>query len=358
MRLLFLALVLAMPCLASANQGFNPDISVNFLGLYQYDKDHANLLGPKPNSLRLQEAETQFLSDVDPYFRASVLLSVSADSPPFTAFGLDPEEVYAETTSLPWVTLKLGKFKAAIGKNNNLHTHAFPFIDAPLFVQNVLGPEGLSGAGLSAAALMPLDWFSEMTVQTFQAGTLDLFNAGGGLKNADAYVGLAHLKNLFDLGESTTLELGTTVLSGPNEFDQETSVWGADLTLKWRPVVGGKYQALIWGNEYLGTNDQGNLGADARYGAASYLQWQFAERWWLEGRGEFFASPNAASPEATLPGVQTSLRQSILLAFFPSEFSGFRVEYARTSNQDSGAVDHRFSGQINFTIGAHPAHAY
>jgi hypothetical protein len=115
-------------------------------------------------------------------------------------------------------------------------------------------------------------------------------------------------------------------------------------------VAGGKYHAVIWGNEYLGSNYQGNAGADSQAGAVSFVQWQFAERWWMQARGEYLSSPNAAGP-------QTTLRQGVLLAFFPSEFSGFRVEYDR-STMDSGSVDHRFTGQVNFTIGAHPAHAY
>jgi hypothetical protein len=343
MRLIF-ALLLCLPALASANQGFNPDLSVNFLGLYQHSTLNKTFDGP-----RLQEAEVQFLSDVDPYFRANVMLSVSADAPPFTDFGIDPEEVYVETIGLPVVTLKMGKFKAAIGKNNNLHTHAFPFVDAPLFVQDILGTEGFSGPGLSAAVLLPVDWYSEVTVQGLGVQGSPLF---GGTSNPDALAGVAHLKNLFDLGESTTVEFGLTGLTAPNDVwpgktaeSWPNAVWGSDLTVKWRPVQGGKYHAFIWGNEYLESRDWPTPLEFAReMGAVSYFQWQFAERWWVQARSEYLEDGGA------------NWRQSALLAFFPSEFSGFRIEY---DHEDLlTGTDHRISGQMNFTIGAHPAHAY
>src|SRR5438128_1553614 len=137
MRFLCTLMFVILPFLACANQGMNPDISFNFLGLYQYDKDKASLLEPDPsdptgatlspsahaNSLRLQEAEIFLFSDVDPYFRAVAALSVAADTAPFNSFGINPEEVYAEATGIELLTLKLGKFKAAVGRNNNLHTH-------------------------------------------------------------------------------------------------------------------------------------------------------------------------------------------------------------------------------------------
>src|SRR5437868_4757338 len=77
---------------------FNPDVSANFLGLATggtlYPSTSTLLTH---NGVQLQEAELQFLADVDPYFRASALLSVA---PTITGdFGIDPEEVYFESTT-------------------------------------------------------------------------------------------------------------------------------------------------------------------------------------------------------------------------------------------------------------------
>ena len=53
-----------------------------------------------------------------------------------------------------------------MGKHNQLHTHAFPFILAPLINLNLLGDEGLSDVGFSTAILLPAtSWFSELTLQ-------------------------------------------------------------------------------------------------------------------------------------------------------------------------------------------------
>ena len=63
------------------------------------------------------------------------------------------------------VLLKAGKFYAEFGRHNRLHAHAFPFLDASLVHQRLLGGEGLNEAGLSLSWLTPLPWFVEITGQ-------------------------------------------------------------------------------------------------------------------------------------------------------------------------------------------------
>ncbi len=337
----------------SPGKAFNPDISVNFLGLWQ----HGTAISNDPtsadhNGFSLQEAEMQFLSDVDPYLRASALMSVSQEDGTHK-YGIDPEEVYLETTSLSGVTLRAGKFKMALGRHNMLHTHAFPFIDAPLIHQKLLGDEGLNAPGASAAILIPTNWFSEITLQAFSASDTDLYNS----PNAGNVGGLAHLKNLLDLNDDLTMEVGLSGTMAKNQYNQTGSVLGADLTFKWRPAVGGKYHALIWSTEYLDghnrpdpTNTQApstNLG-----GVATWLQYQMDERWWVQGRYEYVGLPKSDT-------LQTESKESVLLAFLPSEFSGFRIQGDhQTATFRPGKDDYAVAFQYNVTIGAHPAHSY
>ncbi len=52
-------------------KGFNPDTSLNFLGLWQRGTGASDVRTDVPhNGFSLQEAELQLSSDVDPYLRA------------------------------------------------------------------------------------------------------------------------------------------------------------------------------------------------------------------------------------------------------------------------------------------------
>src|SRR6185295_19409236 len=146
-----------------------------------------------------------------------------------TEFGIDPEEVFLETISLPSVTLRAGKFKAALGKHNMLHTHAYPFIDAPLINQVLLGDEGLNEVGFSAAVLLPSPWFSEFTAQLVTNSNDTLYNS----PSSKDMAGVGRLKNLFDLTDDLTMEMGVSGTVGRNMFSKTSSVVAGDLTFKW-----------------------------------------------------------------------------------------------------------------------------
>ena len=339
---------------AEANKlkALNPDISANFLGLIQGGSNLSELRTEAPRSgFSLQEAEVQMTADVDPYFRAVSLFSVSQQDKS-TDYRIDPEEVYVETISLPRVTLRAGKFKMAVGKHNQLHTHAYPFIDSPVIHQALLGAEGLNEVGASAALLLPVDWYSELVVQAMDLSN-DVLYKSKSTRNIGA---VARFKNLWDLSDSLTVEAGLSGTAGKNQFDRTSSVLGADLTFKWRPSVGGKYRALVWSTEYLdghreGLTDASGAAIGTLGGVATWLQFQFAERWWVQGRFEYVGLPRTD----TIP---TQCKQSALIGFFPSEFSGFRIQYDHIATQGKASDDHMVAFQYNLSIGAHPAHTY
>ena len=358
---LFLLLIAGLQCFSiadNANAGHgplsSPDIGANFLGLYRRGMGPAmnNRTAVVHKGFSLQEAEFQFNADVDPYLKANILFAL-AQNAGTSDYKLDPEEVFVETISLPVVTFKLGKFKTAIGKHNTLHTHAYPFIDAPLIHFNLLGDEGLNEPGVSGAVLLPAPWYSEITLQAVGTGNDTFFKSA---KSKDV-ANVSHFKNLFDLSDDLTMELGLSGVVGRNQYDNNSRLWGNDLTFKWRPSVGGKYHALIWSTEYLNGNIKGasdaNSGLDTSKlsGYASWVQYQFAERWWVQARGETSGLTHS-------PGLTRTNKQSALLGFFPSEFSGIRFQYDRLKAQGAATTNQVFTVQYNVSIGAHPAHNY
>jgi hypothetical protein len=339
----------------AAGKGLNPDIGVNFLGLFRKSVQGNDPTSERPNGFHFQEAELQFSADVDPYLRAVALFSISEVETTGHGheFALEPEEVFAESIAIPAVTLRLGKFKAALGRHNVLHTHAFPFIDAPLVNEAILGEEGLNDVGASASALIPTPWFMELTLQGLGGGSEILYDS----PDPNHLVGAAQLKNLWEVSEESTVEVNLFGTIGRNRFESQSHVLGTDLTFKWRPSVGGKYRSVAWTTEYLnglvGGNTVGTAPAEfgARLGgAATWLQYQFAERWWAQVRFEHLGFPREE-------GLEPVHKRSALFGFFPSEFSGFRLQYDHQTQADQ-PTNHALAFQWNVSIGAHPAHAY
>lgn len=346
------------PILGGAVQSMNPDISVSVLTLYKQSKYKGAKKTEADGGFSLQETELQLAANVDPYIRASALLSIHpAESPEASTQTtgpvrpeekgsvIEPEEVYLETIAIPYVTFKAGRFHTALGRHNLLHTHSYPFIDSPLINQRLLGADGLTETGLSAAVLVPAPWYLEATVQAVQGDSTALFAS----ESASDLASIYHVKNLFEIADSTTLDFGLSGASGKNFYNKRSTVEGADFTFKWRPVQGGKYTSVIFAGEYLQGSVRGREEDSKLRGFASWLQYQCAERWWVQARTEEAGSPADSSAKQH--------KQSALVSFFPSEFSGVRLQYDRTTGGGKDPLD-TVLVQGNLVIGAHPAHSY
>ena len=339
----------------------NPDISVNALMLYTNSNRGNDYRSEEVNGFSIQEAELQFTADVDPYTKLNAIFSahqeerdLSAATPERTSgWAFEAEELYVDTLSIPSLTLRAGKFKTAFGKHNQLHTHAFPFIDAPLIQSELLGHHGMTDVGLSASALLPVGWFSEFTLQAVSGRMeeVDYFNS----RSPNDNVFVARFVNLLDLSESITAELGVSDAFGKNEEENaayagKTNLYGADLTFKWRPTVGGRSAALSWTTEYINRNIDTSQATEKGGGFASWVQYQFAQRWWAQARGEYLQIKDDVQ-------AQFHRKYTALVGFVPTEFSAARLQYSMLED-GSDKPEHKVYLQLNFTIGAHPAHLY
>src|SRR5438093_11653839 len=158
-----LAALVCAPALATAQTSSmfsnlaNPAIGMNALFSGQAAHNQS-----RPYGLQFVEAEISVNSVVDPDWTLVSNIVFAPD-------GVDPEEVWARSTNIPAIQLKLGKIRGTFGKHGLLHTHAFPFIQAPIVMANTIGEEGFKDAGLEAAWLTPLPWFSELTGGVYQA---------------------------------------------------------------------------------------------------------------------------------------------------------------------------------------------
>jgi hypothetical protein len=318
---------------------FNPDMSVigNFIGA-----TGSNKVDPMP-ALHLNEAEASFQAIVDPYARADFFLAASPE-------GLEIEEGFITFPTLPGgLLMKVGKMKAQFGKANTLHAHNLPWIDQPLPLRNLLGgDEGLNDSGISVSRLiMNPVMFLEATGEVFN-GNNDVFTSH---ERSDlTYVG--RLRGYRDVTESMNLDLGTSFAYGHNEtsVDATTRVFGFDATLRYRPLQQALYKrALLRTEMFWSRRDQPVITQANSFGAYVSGEYQLTRR--LFGGARYDFSDRAIDP---------TLRDhsgSLLLTFWPSEFSQVRGQYRHTSYAE-GVRANELLFQFLFSIGAHGAHVF
>lgn len=360
-RLRMLACLLAAltcaPTLATAQTSSmfsnlaNPAIGMNalFSGQAAHNLD-------QPYGLHFDEAEISLIAVVDPYW---TLVSNIV----FTSDDVDPEEVWVRTTSIPGIQLKLGKLRGTFGKHGLLHTHAFPFVQAPIIMANTIGEEGFKDAGMEAAWLTPLPWFAELTGGVYEGIDADDENPlDFGSNRHDNIPFLGHFKNQFDLNDETTLEIGQSFLQGRGSDGHEHSALGADVTFRNVPARASNRRGWILQGEYLQKGSRaGGSYHQQQTGWYGSFQYRLAQVWWAGIRGEQardsftdFLVDDAGDP---IPGKVT--RGSTNIAWMPSEFSFVRLEYSHAETDDGiHPTDDRVMVQMSYTIGYHPAHAY
>jgi len=319
------------------SKAFNPAISVNglFLGTYNSEgnsnPDHLNRTG-----LNIQELELRLSGYVDNYFRADLTLAMH-----------DIDEIEIEEflfSFLPVHSLSIqgGKFFTPFGKHNQLHTHQFPFIDQPLVNEAILGDEGLNEIGVGVNYLLPLPFYSELNLQVLNGDNEEVFN--GSLNDDFAY--LVYWTNLLDLSDAWTMEIGGSYAYGKKGIgggpDVSSHLASADLRFKYKPLGRERYKTFIWLTEFISSSND-----LSQSGAYTFVQYQFARRWWVQGRYGYFTGDN---------DMDDKNRWSAAAAYTPSEFSAVRIQYNYLDQYQTD--EHQAFLQLNLTFGSHPAHGY
>lgn len=321
---------------ANAGKVFNPDIAVigNFLG---------KAGDPNPfeerASLAMEESEISFQAFVDPYAQAKFFVAVSPE-------GAALEEGFINFIALPHdLTARVGKLKSSFGKENLMHAHIRPWIDRPLVTTTFFGDEGLADSGVSVSRILPTGsgLFVEATGEVYAGDVDGVFESA----NANDLFYLAHLKAYRDLSEQTNLEVGASFArgtlpgtGGSNEFA------GLDVTLRYKPLQRALYRSFISRTELMSNH---RAGSDSAFGFYTSLDYQFARRWYAGVRLDRSEHPD--DPAIRDRGA------SVLLTFWPSEFSQLRAQARRTRFGNEPWITELLM-QVQFSIGAHGAHAF
>jgi hypothetical protein len=301
---------------------------------------------------------------VDVYLQAKVVFAAEEKT------GISPEEAYVTTLRMPIpVNVRAGKMLCTFGQHNLYHLHHMAFSEPPVIHEQVFGPD-LNEVGVEASYLMPFPWYSDLTVGCFNGDNANLF---GSTRQGD-YAALVHYDNLWDLSDHSALRLGASYLSGrkacgdglQTAFRSGLSrTWGIDFHWKWRPLRYGRYRCGVIQGEYVRSTIREN-GRTTRPLHGFFVQAlrQFRLRWWVQARYDRVERPAVFDQwfgaEAGFPsgsGDPILIRRwSFAMAFVPTEFSAFRLQFNWIDA--GGRRENQVVFQMNVTIGSHPAHKY
>lgn len=290
----------------------------------------------KNRGFNFNYAEVAMHSAVGPYFDADAIFHLSPDE-------FEIEEAYISTKALPYgLQGKAGTFKSDFGRINKLHQHAQHFVAQPLVYEAMFGVEGIKDPGISLQWLTPTDNYLMLGTEVLQ-GTNEL--SFGNTDNDLLYVG--YIKSGFDLSDNLAALAGASVAKGKTEDQTDSTVYGADLTLKY---ILDSYSSVTWQSEYL-YRDRDN---EKQAGLYTELLYDINSNWELGTRYDAITKNLVDAPDDLE-------KYSAIVQYKPFEFTKLRLQYTFDKSKSFGGErqdEHALVMDFIIEAGAHGAHAF
>ena len=373
---------------APQQQGF---MNVGFVGMVDFgwstEPDVASLqLGahdPKVRGFTIPNAELALNGAVDPFFQGFSAFVYQVDEEGET--GVELEEMYFLTMSLPWnLQLKGGQFFAEFGRHNPQHPHSWAFVDQPLVLTRLLGPDGLRSQGARLSWLMPTAWYVDAMLSVLNSAGEAAFSfrseesseihggvvAGRDVQGVGELLLLPRIATSVDLTDTQTVLAGISGAFGPNNSGPgaRTRVFGVDVFWRWRSAFAFQgfpfvsFQAEALGRQYEAVERESPEDPDVAlpsetlrdWGTYAEILWGIRPRWVAGVRGDLVSGEDAAF-ESDLRKDRYRLSPSV--TWYPSEFSKVRLQYNLDHREGLG-TDHSVWMQAEFILGAHAAHQF
>jgi len=162
---------------------------------------------------------------------------------------------------------------------------------------------------------------------------------------------LGRLRGYRDITEGTNLDVGVSFTRGHNDSgpDSTTHLFGVDATVRYRPLRRAIYRRFMARTELMWSRRGQEAGDVSAFGMYVSGDYQFARRWF--GGVRFDRSERALDSSLVDQG------PSLVVTYWPSEFSQIRGQYRRT-NYAEGVTSNEALFQFLFSIGAHGAHVF
>ncbi|HJV54155.1 MAG TPA: hypothetical protein VJ652_21985 [Noviherbaspirillum sp.] len=373
----------------AGTNAFNPEVSLILGGTYTNLTQDPNQfriqgfipggeeIGPGARSFNLGESELTLRANIDPQFAGQLTFALAPDN------SVGVEEAFFRTRGLSnGLNLKAGRFLSSIGYLNSQHAHTWDFVDAPLAYQAFFGGQ-YKPDGVQLTWLAPAERFVELGVEAGNGGAFpgnDRNKNGFGSSALFAHVG-------DDIGDSASWRLGASYLhTGAadrafedagvvNAFSGHSNMWIADAIYKWAPNGNATQTNVKLQGEYFRRRESGTLTADTQGRALADAYASAQSGWYVQGVYQFrplwrvglrYDKLYSGTPEfgptldaAGFPRLASynPSRGTVMLDYSPSEFSRFRLQFARDKSRPD-ATDHQVFLQYIMSLGAHGAHTF
>jgi len=382
---------------ASPN-AFNPAISLILGGQFsnlQRDPETYQIggfipggdeVGPGSRSFNLGESELTVSASIDPYFSGWFVMAVNSENE------VEVEEGFVQNSgAISGLTVKFGRMLSGFGYLNEIHAHAWDFVDSPLVYQAFFGGQ-LKEDGIQARWLAPTPVLVEVGVET---GRGSAFPGSDRNKNGvNSAMLFAHVGD--DVGISNSYRVGASYratkaqdrtyddvdsLGTPvtNAFTGDSKMWGVDFVWKWAPNGNTVDRNFKFQAEYLHRTEDGRLAFDSTGANLSDAYRSRQSGWYVQGAYQFmprwrfglrYEELSSGTPDIGLvnSGVLTAAdfprlaendpkRSTAMIDFSPSEFSRFRLQFARDEARFNEA-DNQIFLQYIMSLGTHGAHKF
>lgn len=383
------------------SNSFNPEMSMILQGSYNNLKQDPNAyqitgfvptlgeVSPGARGFSLGESELVLSANIDPNWRGTAILALAPEG------GVNMENAYFESLGLGnGFSFKGGRFYSGIGYLNEQHSHAWDFADAPLAYKAFLGNQ-LGDDGVQIRWLAPTDLFLEFGAEVGRGRTFPgadnnkngvsqgavFAHLGGDVGISNAWrVGLSWLgSSPKDRSYTDTDSLGNPVT---NSFSGKSRLWIADGIWKWSPDGNSTVHNFKLQGEYFKRREDGALASNSTAGACGvcaadynsdqsgwYVQgvYQFMPHWRAGLRHDALQSGTVdiglvnndmlSIADFTQLAAHDPKRNTAMLDYSPSEFTRFRLQFAR-DDSGIGGTDNQLFLQYIFSLGTHGAHSF
>ena len=380
---------------ASGANAFNPAVSLIVSGTYgQLDQNPAIpstgfAMSPNNNgysrSFSLKESELSLSASIDPQFQGVATIALAPEG------SSSVENAFVQTTSLGnGLNLKMGRFFSGLGYLNDVHAHAWDFVDQPL-VYRTLWDNQLGEDGLQLKWLAPADTFIELGAELGRGrgypGTDRQDNNGSGAEVLFAHLGddiglsnswragvSAHQTKRVNAVSNNVPDLHNTASGVSDSFSGDSKTTGLDFIWKYAPNGNTTITSFKLQGEYFQRRENGLLTynstttpvIDSYSNTQSgwYVQgvYQFMPHWRTGLRYDQLNSGNAEVGPTNAANVisnytYTPTRYTLMFDYSPSEFSRLRLQLAQDKSR-AGLSDNQLFVQYIMSLGAHGAHQF
>jgi hypothetical protein len=252
-----------------------------------------------------RSAEVGISASIDPYARAYAFFNGSKD-------GVEVEEAAMVTTSLPRnLQVRGGRFFAEFGRLAKFHPHEYAFVNTPLSLERIVGGESKAD-GVELSYLFPTPFFLRATAGGYnKIGAENERLDDTKSRSWSRFTYLGRLQSYFDLTDSQSIEIGTSLAYTPSVRIPEDprggsrTMTGVDLTYRYQPLGSTLYQGFTVGGEFFGNSEREERESGYRRmfapGGYAYAEAKI-NREWSAG----FLYDNA--PSLSSPGKRPSIR--------------------------------------------------